>query len=91
MPSVPSNAAAFIGQRIADARKEGGWTQDEIAAKSGIDSSNIRKYENGRAMPNIHSLVRIAEALGVEPGQFLKGITSDLFAVVANDGRRRSA
>lgn len=29
----------------------------------GIDSSNIRSYENGRAMPSIYSLVRIALAL----------------------------
>ena len=91
MPSVPSNAAAYIGGRIADARREGGWTQDEVAAKSGIDSSNIRKYENGRAMPNIHSLVRIAEALGIEPGRLLTGIRSEMFAVAANDGRRRRA
>lgn len=91
MPSVPSDAAAFIGERIADTRREGGWTQDEVAAKSGIDSSNIRKYENGRAMPSIHSLVRISEALGVEPGRLLKGISSEMFAVSAQDRRRRSA
>ena len=59
-----------------------GLTQDEIAVISGIDSSNIRSYENGRAMPSVHSIVRIAFALGVEPGALLEGVTPELFANV---------
>jgi transcriptional regulator with XRE-family HTH domain len=66
-------------------------TQDQIAADSGIDSSNIRAYETGRATPSIQSLTRIAEALNCEPGSLLEGLTSDLFAVAEHDGRRRDA
>lgn len=54
-------------------------TQDQLAVKAGIDSSNIRSYESGRAMMNISSLVRIAEALEVEPGELLEGVTSEMF------------
>ena len=91
MPRVPSNAAALIGQRIADQRRRLALTQDQIAAASGIDSSNIRAYETGRATPSIQSLTRIAEALNCEPGALLEGLTSDLFAVAERDGRRREA
>lgn len=55
-------------------------TQDELAVQSHIDSSNIRSYESGRSMMNVHSLVRIAEALNVEPGDLLEGVTSEMFA-----------
>lgn len=55
-------------------------TQDELAVQSHIDSSNIRSYESGRSMMNVHSLVRIAEALKVEPGDLLEGVTSEMFA-----------
>jgi len=55
-------------------------TQDELAAGSGIDSSNIRVYENGRSMPGIHSLVRVAVALDVDPGELLEGLTLEKFA-----------
>lgn len=54
-------------------------THDQLAARTGIDSSNIRSYESGRAMPSIHSLIRIADALSVEPGRLLEGVTLDQF------------
>lgn len=46
-----------------------GLTQDQVTVASDIDSSNVRAYETGRAMPSIQSLVRIAEALDVTPGR----------------------
>jgi transcriptional regulator with XRE-family HTH domain len=64
-------------------------TQDQLAAASGIDSSNIRAYEGGRAMPNLHSLLRIADALGVEVSALLAGVTLEMFPVSPSDGRRR--
>lgn len=57
-------------------------TQDQLAVLSDIDSSNIRSYESGRAMLSVQTLVRIAEALKAEPGEFLEGLTSDMFGAV---------
>ena len=57
-------------------------TQDELAVSTGIDSSNVRGYEKGRAMPNIHTLVKIATALRIDAGWLLEDLTLDLF-----DGR----
>ncbi|MTE24262.1 helix-turn-helix domain-containing protein [Microbacterium sp. ZXX196] len=79
MPRVPSSAAAHVGAKIAEFRKRNVMTQDQLAVASRIDSSNIRSYESGRAMMNVHSLVRIAEALGVEPGEILDGVTAEMF------------
>jgi transcriptional regulator with XRE-family HTH domain len=61
-------------------------THDPLAVASGIDSSNIRSYESGRALPGIHTLVRIATALGQPPGYFLDGLTLEMF-----DGAARRA
>ena len=91
MPRVPSPAAAHIGGRIAEQRRRVGTTQDQLAAATDIDSSNVRVYEGGRAMPSILSLTRIAEALGVESGVLLDGLRSEMFPAAATDGRRRSA
>ena len=90
MPRVASAAAAHIGQRISGRRRQLAMTQDELAAASGIDSSNIRAYENGRAMPSIQSLARIADPLGMEIGDLVEGVTLDMFAVPTIDGRRRA-
>ncbi|PZQ89030.1 MAG: hypothetical protein DI534_09645 [Leifsonia xyli] len=89
MPRVPSPAAAHIGGLITAERLRVSMTQDQLAAASGIDSSNIRAYEGGRAMPNLHSLLRIADAFGVEVGTLLTGVTLEMFPVSSSDGRRR--
>ncbi|GAA2001766.1 helix-turn-helix domain-containing protein [Microbacterium ulmi] len=88
MPRVPSAAAAHIGERIAEARKRYTLTHDALAARTGIDSSNIRSYESGRAMLSIHTLIRIADALDTSPGYFLEGLTPDQFDTT---DRRRKA
>jgi transcriptional regulator with XRE-family HTH domain len=90
VPRVASPAAAHIGGLIAAERTRLALTQDELAAASGIDSSNIRAYENGRALPNLHSLLRIADALGVEAAVLLTGLKLEMFPIPETDGRRRS-
>lgn len=90
MPRVPSPAARHVGEHIATARKERGLTQDDLASLTGIDSSNIRGYESGRAMVSVQTLVRIADALRLEPGALLRGIELGMFTVPEHDGRRRA-
>ncbi len=79
MPRVPSAAAAFVGTRIAHFRARQGMTQDQLAVAADIDSSNIRSYESGRAMMNVRSLVRIATALEVTPGELIDELTPEMF------------
>jgi len=79
MPRVASAAATHIGARLAERRRELGLTQDEVGVRSQIDSANVRAYENGRAMPSVHSLVRLAWALDLEPGRLLEGLTPEHF------------
>jgi transcriptional regulator with XRE-family HTH domain len=66
-------------------------TQDQLAVGSEIDSSNIRAYEMGRALPNLLSLIRIAEALRTPAGYFLEDVTVDMFPTAASDRRRRAS
>ena len=91
MPRVASDAAAHIGALIAEKRKHQGMTQDQVAVLSGIDSSNVRAYESGRSTPNIQSLIRIAKALGVTPGELLEGLEPEMFVVKPDDRRRRAS
>jgi len=41
-------------------------------------------------MMGIPTLIRIAEALHVEPGILLDGVTADMFPTAVTDGRRRA-
>lgn len=76
---ISTPAAAQIGTRISSLRKAALLTVDQLAVAAKIDSSNIRAYENGRAMMNVRSLIRIAHALDVDPGVLLEGVTSEMF------------
>lgn len=75
MARIESDAAATIGARIRGIRTGRlRITQNDLMDISGIDASNIRKYELGKAMPNLGSLIRLAFALGVDPGDLIRDI-----------------
>lgn len=90
VPRVPSPAAVHIGGLMAGIRKDKGLTQDDLAHLTRIDSSNIRSYEKGRAMMSVPTLVRVADALRIEPGRLLDGVKVEMLNVAEVDGRRRA-
>ena len=69
-----------VGARIRERRKFIGLTQQELAEKAHISMMSIRRYENGDRDPNMETLNKIADALGVS-GLDLTGFTS-LFKAV---------
>lgn len=79
MARISSPAAVHIGKIITDLRTARHLSIDDLASRTKIDSANIRSYGAGRAMPNVYSLVRIAVALDVEPGELLEGIELSMF------------
>jgi DNA-binding XRE family transcriptional regulator len=56
-----------IKKQLVAARIAKGLTQDEIAKKIGTSKSNISRLEslNNRYMPNLATLMKYAEALGM--------------------------
>ena len=66
-----------IGHRIAQLRKDKGWSQTELAAQAGASREAIGKYERGEASPSIGIAKKIADVLGVSL-DYLAGDTSVL-------------
>lgn len=54
-----------VGERIRELRKAIGYTQKELAEKSGVATVSIQQYERGVRQPQLRQLIRIAAALGV--------------------------
>lgn len=52
-------------QKLIDARKAQGLTQQDLAEKSGIAQSTISQYENGAKVPTLNTLRRLGVALKV--------------------------
>jgi transcriptional regulator with XRE-family HTH domain len=63
-----------LGRRMASRRHDLGWTQEELAAASGVPRSWISLVETGgRAGPRADELERVARALGVTMAYLLHG------------------
>ena len=56
-----------IGERLRRARKARKVTQVELAARTGVAHSTVVRIERGQARPQIATVAKIAEVLGVDP------------------------
>lgn len=63
-----SELAASIGTRVRAARVAAKLSQEEVAARAGLQPETISRLENGRLSPTLTSVAALAKALGVEPG-----------------------
>ena len=55
-----------IGFNLLKQRRLKGWTQEQLAEKSGVSRSRISKMENGKENFNIESLFLIAQSLEID-------------------------
>ncbi|ELR69299.1 hypothetical protein C900_05183 [Fulvivirga imtechensis AK7] len=63
-----------FGTNLKVIRKEKGLTQEELAFRSGLALSQIARIETGRLNSSICTLITIAKALQIEPGELLKAM-----------------
>ena len=54
-----------LNAQFRKAREQAGWTQKEIAARSGVAHSAISRFENGKASVTTATLETLADSLGV--------------------------
>lgn len=66
IPASSTNVVRTFRKTLAALRKAKGWSQDALAAHSGLSRETIAALEQGRQMDKpILKLVAIAQALGV--------------------------
>ncbi|MCL2579113.1 MAG: helix-turn-helix domain-containing protein [Oscillospiraceae bacterium] len=74
-----------IGEKIKVARKERKMTQRQLAEKSGLIETTIRKYEAGTQTPKLNNLQKIAAALDCPVGDLFTFDDPPVPASVFND------
>ena len=62
-----------VGTRITALRRARGWTQERLAAATGVSRSAVAQWETDRAGQERGNLARIARALGVTLDMLLHG------------------
>lgn len=64
----------MIGKLIKESRARLGYTQQQLADKSGLSKGTVVNYETGKRTPTMEILAKIARALGVN-ASYLMGDT----------------
>lgn len=77
MPEPTSTAARIFGDRVREERQRLGLTQDELAHLAGMNVSNYGKIERGIGNPVLHTIVRLAVVVGVDPSVLVSGMTAE--------------
>ncbi len=83
----------MIGNRIIEARKKKSISQAQLAQQLFISSQAVGKWERGESMPDILTLNRLAEILGVDLNYFSDGSrpSVDQTTSQASDGNGASS
>jgi transcriptional regulator with XRE-family HTH domain len=68
------DAARRFGENVRTARHARGWTQEEVAHRTGLTSVQIRRVERGVREIRLTTLVRLLKALGVAADDLLDGL-----------------
>ena len=65
-------AKASMGEINSTLRKEKGWTQKNIADELGITDKAVSKWERNLALPDIATIPKLAELLGVSVEELMQ-------------------
>lgn len=73
-PQPISPAAAEFGRRVRARRLELGKSQEQLAADSDVHWSFLGQVERGRRNLTFHNILKVAEALAVDPAELVRGL-----------------
>ena len=62
---------AGLGTNLREARERLGLTQEQVAERSGVHATEVSRIEGGKRDPKVSTVIRLAGALEVRPGQLL--------------------
>jgi transcriptional regulator with XRE-family HTH domain len=63
-----------FGENLRRARRRAGISQEELGMRSSLHRTEIGLLERGERVPRIDTLIKVASALSIPPGELLEGI-----------------
>ena len=66
--------AGRFGENVMLARRRAGLSQEELGFKASLHRTEISQLERGARLARIDTVVKLAGALSVPPGDLLRGI-----------------
>ena len=76
MPDPHATTAQKIVDLLHAERTRLGWSQETLAVAAGVSNSCIRHLEHGRATPTLVTVLKLADALGLDVVVLVKNARS---------------
>lgn len=72
MPTLMArDSVPGLAKKLRDAREAAGLSQAEVAERSGVHTVSISRFESDLRTPSISTLIKLADAIGVEVADLL--------------------
>jgi len=89
VPFSAADAGLHVAAQVRDIRKARHLSQRQLASRMQVPRTYISKIENGKAIPTLGSLERLAEALEVDVSQLVRDARSrreeEVAAILADE------
>lgn len=70
-PRTEDGGMGALGTNLRAAREKLGLTQEQVAQRSGVHSTEVSRIEGGKRDPKVSTVERLAKAVEVKPGRLL--------------------
>lgn len=70
-----TDATKAFGSRVRERREALGWSQERLAEESGHHWTYIGSVERGERNLSLKNILRLAQALDVDPATLVAGLT----------------
>lgn len=68
---MEESSKCLLGPIIVETRKRLGFSQKHLSEKTGISERHLTMIEQGHVEPKLLTVIRLAQGLGVVPGDLL--------------------
>jgi transcriptional regulator with XRE-family HTH domain len=80
-----SLATQTFGARVRTRRHELGKSQEQLADLVGLHWTFVGQVERGQRNVSLHNILKLAEGLGIDPGELVRGISAPKTVDATND------
>lgn len=74
VPGYGFRALDEFGERVREARKARGFSQERLGERCGLHRTYIGHIERGEVNPSFRNVLLVAHGLGIDPGDLLRGL-----------------
>jgi quercetin dioxygenase-like cupin family protein/DNA-binding XRE family transcriptional regulator len=83
--------SAEIGIRVKNARESRGLSIFDVYLRTDIDAETLSQIEEGKIVPPLGTVVKLAKALDLKMGYFISGEEEKAYTIVRRDDREVTA